>query len=370
MSGPRVDLDRLARLEEERDFLLASLRDLEAEHDAGDLEEDDYAALKDDYTARAAAAIRAIEADEGRLAATAPPRPPGRTAAWVLATAVVLVLAGVLVARAADQRTGSEGLSGEIRQTATGLLTQAQEQFAAGDVEGALATYDEVLAQSPTNVTALTYKAWVGKQSGALSDEEALALLDEALAISADFADAQVFRAVVLNDLGRSEEAAEQLLALESADLPPFMAPLVARFGVEVADALASADPPDLVGANEVIDAVLALAPDDLGALVFKGTLLAAIAGNPAVEGEDRVLLEARAIEALDRAVSVAEADQPDQVPAALLARANVLVQLGRLDDARADAARLDGLDVPDALSAQIDALRDALSGAPLDAAR
>lgn len=362
--GRRLDLDRLARLEEERDFLLSSLRDLEAEHDAGDLGDDDYEALKGDYTARAAAAIRAIQADEERLVAAAPPRSAGRTAAWAIGAVVVLVLSGVLVARAADQRTGSEGLSGEIRQTASGLLSEAQAQFAAGDLEGALATYDEVLEQSPTNVEALTYKAWVGKQSGVLSDEEALALLDEALAVSADVADAKVFRAIVLHDLGRSDEAAAQLVAIEPDDVPPFMGPLVARFGVEVADALASADPPDLVGANEVIDTVLVFAPEDLNALVFKGTLLATIALNPAVGPEDRVLLEGRAVEALDAAVTAAEADQPDQLPAALIARAAVLVELGRLDAARADVARLDGLDVPDELTSQRDALREALAAA------
>ena len=39
-------------LDEERDFLLNSLRDLEAERNAGDITEADYIALRDDYTAR------------------------------------------------------------------------------------------------------------------------------------------------------------------------------------------------------------------------------------------------------------------------------------------------------------------------------
>ena len=47
---------------EERDFLLASLDDLEAEYAAGDLDDDDYAALKADYTTRAARVIRELEA--------------------------------------------------------------------------------------------------------------------------------------------------------------------------------------------------------------------------------------------------------------------------------------------------------------------
>ena len=40
-----LDPDRLAELEEQRDHLLASLRDLEREHDAGDLDDHDYGEL-------------------------------------------------------------------------------------------------------------------------------------------------------------------------------------------------------------------------------------------------------------------------------------------------------------------------------------
>ena len=41
-----IDLDELAGLEEQRAFLLRSLRDLEREHDAGDIDEADYETLK------------------------------------------------------------------------------------------------------------------------------------------------------------------------------------------------------------------------------------------------------------------------------------------------------------------------------------
>ena len=49
-----ADPDSLAHLEEEREFLLRSLRDLEREREAGDIDDDDYRTLHDDYTARAA----------------------------------------------------------------------------------------------------------------------------------------------------------------------------------------------------------------------------------------------------------------------------------------------------------------------------
>ncbi len=48
------------QLEAERDFLLKSLDDLEAERAAGGIDEESYQALHDDYTARAAATIRTL----------------------------------------------------------------------------------------------------------------------------------------------------------------------------------------------------------------------------------------------------------------------------------------------------------------------
>ena len=48
--------------EEQRDFLLASLRDLERERAAGDVDTADYEALRSSYTARAADIIRRLEA--------------------------------------------------------------------------------------------------------------------------------------------------------------------------------------------------------------------------------------------------------------------------------------------------------------------
>ena len=69
----RIDPDALAALVDERDFLLRSLEDLEREHDAGDVDDHDYETLKDDYTARAARAIRAVESHQARARAGAAP---------------------------------------------------------------------------------------------------------------------------------------------------------------------------------------------------------------------------------------------------------------------------------------------------------
>ena len=56
------------QLEAERDFLLRSLDDLEAERDAGNIDDDTYRTLHDDYTARAAAVIRVAARRDRRAA--------------------------------------------------------------------------------------------------------------------------------------------------------------------------------------------------------------------------------------------------------------------------------------------------------------
>ena len=61
-------------LEQERDFLLKSLDDLETEHDSGGIDNESYQQLHDDYTARATATIHALR--DGVDARPAPRRRP------------------------------------------------------------------------------------------------------------------------------------------------------------------------------------------------------------------------------------------------------------------------------------------------------
>ncbi len=67
----------VADLEGQREFFLRSLRDLEAEHAAGDIDDVDYRALRDDYTSRAAEVLRRLGdlrtgAAAGEVRATVP----------------------------------------------------------------------------------------------------------------------------------------------------------------------------------------------------------------------------------------------------------------------------------------------------------
>ena len=63
-------------LEEEREFLLRSLDDLDSELVAGNIDPDSYRKLHDDYTARASAIIRSLDDGVDRPAPREPNLPP------------------------------------------------------------------------------------------------------------------------------------------------------------------------------------------------------------------------------------------------------------------------------------------------------
>ncbi len=194
-------------LEEERDFLLRSLDDLEGEHAAGDLEDDDYRALEEDYTARAAAVLRRLQqidapagsppSGRGEVDAatgTAPPRLPtsGRPR-WpmLLGIVVTLVLAagsGYLVTQSSGERRPDQGVSGGPDSTPRSLLQQAIDLDNAGRLVDAAKLYDAVLAEEPENVVALTRRGWVLGRSGRQASspellQAGLGYLDRATAV-------------------------------------------------------------------------------------------------------------------------------------------------------------------------------------------
>src|SRR4051812_23309363 len=97
---PRLpDADR-AQLEQERDFLLRSLDDLELEHESGGIDDESYSELHDDYTARAAAVIRALRDGVDNRPEPAPPVPTRRRVAVIAGVVVFALVAGVALAAA------------------------------------------------------------------------------------------------------------------------------------------------------------------------------------------------------------------------------------------------------------------------------
>lgn len=205
-------------LEDQRDFLLRSLEDLEREHAAGDIDVADYAALRDDYTARAAGVLRALAADAAPVP-TGRARQSPRRLATVAGVVAFAVLTGVLVAQMAGRREAGDTITGDARVTITEKLNRAGRLGSDGDYEAAIALYDEVLVDEPQQAEALTYKGWMlfldGDSGGGVRSLIAGATADPS------YPDAQALLAVVLFRNGLVDEAARALARLDALDPPP-----------------------------------------------------------------------------------------------------------------------------------------------------
>ena len=228
-----------AQLEAERDFLLRSLDDLEAEHDAGGIDDESYRTLRDDYTARAAAVIRALR--DGVDA-----RPEAARSSWkrkaVVITAIVVFAVGAAVALASalgarlpgETGSGNSQASSSSKRTPTSaqLIKRLEDAVAknpddvqtrmllaprleaTGDLAGALRQYDAIVRVEPTNAVAeaqagrilyLTADRAVRTHPDAAAQlvAESKTRLDRALVLDPNYADAYYFHAIVLaNEYG------------------------------------------------------------------------------------------------------------------------------------------------------------------------
>lgn len=199
----RLDPDRLARLEEERDHLLASIEDLDREHDAGDLDDHDHAELLDDYTARAAEVIRAIDEHRDLAEAGRPTRDLRRGALVAVAVLVLAVGAGVLVARSSGQR-GAGTMTGNgdsLRERLASCQMLSFQKPAKG-----VTCYDAILRTSPQNLEALTYQGWALIRDGRV--ERGAKNLARVVELDPDYPDVRVFRAIALSRAATSAQKA------------------------------------------------------------------------------------------------------------------------------------------------------------------
>jgi tetratricopeptide (TPR) repeat protein len=205
-------------LEEERDFLLNSLRDLEREYVAGDVEHDDYVTLRDGYVARAAALTREIEGTGVAVDA----QDQSSEKKWLKiigAVAVVIALAvasGWWVASQSGQRLPGQSSSGGIEMSSSVRLSLARS-LNFSDPAQAIQLYTDVLKIEPDNVEALTYRSWLLalSASGASDDVRDAAYatavndLVRATEIDPTYPDSQCFIGIVyfriLDDPDRAE---------------------------------------------------------------------------------------------------------------------------------------------------------------------
>jgi len=145
-------------LRHEQQFLLRSLRDLDNERAAGDIDDADYAALRDGYIARTAAITRELEGIESVTPAVE--RSWVRRVLVVVCVIAVAAAAGIWVARQSGQRLPGQSASGAIEQSTSGLLATAR-QLNFSDPGKAIELYTQVLKLEPDNPEALTYRSWI-----------------------------------------------------------------------------------------------------------------------------------------------------------------------------------------------------------------
>ncbi len=252
-----VDPDELARLEEERAFLLRSLDDLEREYAAGDLDELDYRTLRDGYTARAAVVLRAIDA--GRAAPAVAASEGGRRPRWVRVVAAVAVagllagVAGAFVARSAGQRLpGGTLTGGNDAETVNADLARGRSLFGQGQLLDAVKAFDAALDLDPDNAEALTYRGWLLFLVGASSNPPQAQLvatgeasIDRAIAASPTYGDAQCFKAVIrFRGFGDAAGAAGPIAACTASNPPPEVRAQVEGLQAEVAAATSTTAAP------------------------------------------------------------------------------------------------------------------------------
>lgn len=214
MTEVRFDPDRLAELEEQRDFLVRSLADLDSEFAAGGIDPDEYRVLRDDYVSRTAEVLRSLVEDRQ---VSPPIESDGRTR-WLITMLVMLVvasIAGVVLSQTFGQRRPQDGITGDVDRSLRSQIFEARALFGAGDSEGALEVAGEILAEDPDHVDALLLTAQINSQQG----EVLLALqqVDQILLGDPDHIDGLTLRGWVLVNIDNPELVAAGISALDRA---------------------------------------------------------------------------------------------------------------------------------------------------------
>ena len=197
--------------------------------------------------ARASGEGPAVAAGRSSAGSAVPGRRRGRwrgVLVWTVGITVVAALAGVGVARFSGSRGAGESVTGDIRATTRQLIFDAQGALSGGDIDEAIALYDEALELQPSNVEALTYRGWLASRRGGDPDSEAaVGFIDDAIAIDPNYADARLFKAIISIENDDPARAAAELAAFDALDPPAFAETLIAQSGLRerIAEGLALA---------------------------------------------------------------------------------------------------------------------------------
>lgn len=215
--------------EEERDFLLRSLDDLEAERAAGGIDEATYQRLHDDYTARAAIAVRAMQGKTTKGDdIDAAPQSARHRVVVVGGLIVFAVIAATTMAYALGARLPGDTITGnsQTRSTvsakerkqaliaatkrnptdANARLALARYKLGRRDLAGALVDFRAAVGLAPTNAEPFAYSGWIIRLQG--YPDQALQLLTKAVTVDATYPDAHFFRGyVLLKDMKQPQQA-------------------------------------------------------------------------------------------------------------------------------------------------------------------
>ncbi len=343
MSGRRDDAA------ERRDLLLRSIEDLDRELEAGELDPQDYRVLRDDYTARAAAAIREVEAAARRPGL----RAGAQNGSGPLPRRILLV-GGLALGAVAVGIAASSLLAGEDEPDIPTLLAEADECMQEDDVECAVDAYDRVLEQDPDQVEALAYRAALIYRSG--ETEEALAGLDRAIEIDPTFVDAWGFRVVILEQEGRLEEALDEIRELSGGGDGDVGLAVVQQVDSAASDPASGIEPLTVL---RMYEALIEGDPDEAAAHAYRGWLFGRLAAQPDLDDAERADLREQALSDLERAVEI-----DPTLPDAHVFRAVVLNQMGRTEEAAEALRTFDSLEPVPSMQQLVDSLglRDELS--------
>ena len=239
--------ERRDQLQEEREFLLTSLADLEREFAVGDVDDDDYASLKDSYTARAAIIIRELSDVEQPKVRK---RIGWRPFAWSALVVLLAITSGVLVARNTGERLPGQVMTGGIEDgSVSSLLVQARSMGMA-DIPGVLDLYSRVLAVEPDNIEALTYFGWFTVLSSTQEDDASAAatrlqngmlLLRQATIADETYPDAHCFLGIAFfRFIDDAASAQPEMDACLAENPPAEVASMVQGLVTQIDDAVAA----------------------------------------------------------------------------------------------------------------------------------
>ena len=204
-------------VENEKYFLLKSLNDLDDELAKGDISQNDYLQLTRRYKRRL------ITLNIRKPSSSQKPKLQNPTKTWltVVFLIAVAIISGLAISNFSGERSASETLTGSIRKSTVTKLQEAQQLLSDSKTwPQAIEIYEEVLEEQPSNVEAITYRAWLSYRQGAAS-EPLIEEWNEVRLLNPEFADAIVFLTIALSDEGRFSEALSQLKELKEIEVAP-----------------------------------------------------------------------------------------------------------------------------------------------------